>query len=70
METRPTAVRGPSRWDDSTVARLSRLVVELEWAILKEAIPPPVEIDPLTATDEEIKAYLARHPRLGRPPPR
>ena len=35
-----------------------------------EALPPPGRIDPLTATDEEIKAYLARHPRLGRPPPR
>ena len=30
----------------------------------------PREIDPLTATDEEIKAYLALHPRFGRPPPR
>ena len=52
------------------MARLAKLVVELEWAILNEALPPPVEIDPLTATDEEIKSYLARHPRFGRPPPR
>ena len=58
------------RWNDLTVARLAKLVVELEWAILAEALPPPGGIDPLTATDEEIKAYLARHPRLGRPPPR
>ena len=65
-----TAGRGPSRWNYLTVARLSRLVVELEWALLNEALPPPGEIDPLTATAEEIKAYLARHPRLGRPPPR
>ena len=55
---------------DTTVARLSKLVVELEWAILAEALPRPEEIDPLTATPEELKAYLARHPRRGRPPPR
>ena len=67
---RPTAGRGPTRWNDLTVARLSRLVVELEWALLNEALPPPGKIDPLTATDEEIKAYLALHPRFGRPPPR
>ena len=66
---KPTAVRGPSRWDYTTVARLSKLVVELEWAILAEALPPPGAIDPLTATPEEIKAYLVLHPRLGRPPP-
>ncbi len=70
METRPTAVRGPSRWDDSTVARLSKLVVELEWAILAEALPGPEEIDPLSATTEEFKACRARHPRRGHPPPR
>ena len=52
------------------MVRLSKLVVELEWAILNEALPPPGKIDPLTATDEEIKAYLVLHPRLGRPPPR
>jgi hypothetical protein len=69
-ETVVTAGRGPSRSNDQAVARLSRLVVELEWALLKEALPPPGEIDPLTATPEEIKAYLARHPRFGRPPPR
>ena len=56
--------------NDLTVARLSKLVVELEWALLNEALPPPGMIDPLTATDEEIKAYLALHPRFGRPPPR
>ncbi len=65
-----TAGRGPTRWNYLTVARLSKLVVELEWALLAEALPPPGDIDPLTATDEEVKAYLARHPRLGRPPPR
>ena len=67
---RGAAGRGPTRWNDLTVARLSKLVVELEWALLDEALPPPGKIDPLTATDEEIKAYLARHPRFGRPPPR
>ena len=67
---RATAGRGPSRGNDLAVVRLSKLVVELEWAILNEALPPPGEIDPLTATDEEIKAYLVLHPRLGRPPPR
>ena len=65
-----TAGRGPTRWNDLTVARLAKLVVELEWALLNEALPPPGKIDPLTATDEEIKAYLALHPRFGRPPPR
>ena len=67
---RPTAGRGPSRWDYTTVMRLSKLVVELEWALLDETLPPPGEIDPLTATAEEIKAYLVLHPRFGRPPPR
>ena len=38
--------------------------------ILNEALPPPGMFDPLTATDEEIKAYLTLHPRFGRPPPR
>ena len=69
-EARETAGRGPSRGNDLAVARLAKLVVELEWAILTEALPPPGAIDPLTATPEEIRAYLARHPRLGRPPPR
>ncbi len=69
-EARATAGRVPSRGNDLAVARLSKLVVELEWAILAEALPGPEEIDPLTATPEEIRAYLARHPRLGRPPPR
>ncbi len=69
-EAKRSAVRGPSRWDVSTVTRLSKLVIELEWAILAEALPAPEEIDPLTATFEVIKAYLARHPRLGRPLPR
>ena len=59
-----------TRWNYLTVARLSKLVVELEWALLNEALPPPGKIDPLTATPEEIKAYLALHPRFGRPPPR
>ena len=60
----------PARWDYLTVARLSKLVVELEWALLAEALPGPEQINPWTATDEEFKAYLALHPRLGRPPPR
>ena len=64
------AGRETTRGNDLAVVRLSRLVVELEWALLKEALPPPGEIDPLTATDEQIKAYLTLHPRLGRPPPR
>ncbi len=65
-----TPGRGPVRWNDLTVARLAKLVMEMEWAILTEALPPPGAIDPLTATPEEIKAYLVLHPRLGRPPPR
>ena len=69
-EAGATAGRGPSRWNDLAVVRLSKLVVELEWALLNEALPPPGMIDPLTATPEELEAYLARHPRLGRPPPR
>ena len=69
-EAEETAGRGPTRGNDLTVARLAKLVVELEWALLNEALPPPGKIDPLTATDEEIKAYLALHPRFGRPPPR
>jgi hypothetical protein len=50
------------------VVRLAKLVVELEWAILAEALPPPGHIDPLTATPKELDAYLARHLRFGRPP--
>ena len=69
-EGREAAGRGPTRWNYLTVARLARLVVEMEWALLNEAMPPPGKIDPLTATDEEIKAYLVLHPRFGRPPPR
>ena len=68
-EATGTAVRGSVRWNYLMVARLSRLIVEQEWALLKEALPPPMEFDPLTATDEEIKAYLVLHPRFGRPPP-
>ena len=68
VEVRRSAGHGPTRGDDLAVARLSRLVVELEWAILAEALPGHELIDPLTATDEEFKAYLARHPRPGRPP--
>ena len=53
-----------------TVTRLSRLIVELEWALLDETLPPAGKFDPLTATDEEIKAYLVLHPRFERSPPR
>jgi hypothetical protein len=69
-EGEETAGRGSTRWDCLSVARLSKLVVELEWALIAEALPAPAEINPWTATDEEVKAYLALHPRLGRPPPR
>jgi hypothetical protein len=69
-EGREAAGRGSTRWNYLTLARLSKLIVEQEWAILNEALPPPGAIDPLTATPEELDAYLARHPRLGRPPPR
>ena len=68
-EAHKMAGRGPSRWNDLAVARLSKLIVELEWTILAEAMPPPMEIDPLTATDEQIQAYLVLNPRFGRPPP-
>ena len=64
------AVRGPTRWDYTTVTKLSKLIVELEWALLNETLPPAGRFDPLTATDEEIKAYLVLNPRFGRPPPR
>ncbi len=67
---REAAGRGPARCNDLAAARLAKLIVELEWAILAEALPPPGAIDPLTATPEEIKAYLVLHPRLGRLPPR
>ena len=52
-----------------TVIRLAKLVIELEWAILNEALPPPGEINPWTATDEEIKAYAVLHPGFYHPPP-
>ena len=69
-EAKETAGRGPSRGNDLAVMRLAKLVVELEWALINEALPPPGKIDPLTATPEEIKAYLVLNPRFGRPPPR
>ena len=69
-EAGATAGRGPVRWNDLTLARLARLIVEQEWALLNEALPPPGKFNPLTATDEEIKAYLVLNPRFGRPPPR
>ena len=68
-EARAKAVRGPSRWNEQTVERLSKLVVELEWGILAEALPRRESFDPLTATAEELKEYLIRYPRRGFPPP-
>ncbi len=65
-----TAVRGPSRWDYTTVARLSKLVFELEWALLAQVLPGPEDFDPMTATMEEFKEYMARYSRRVRPPPR
>ena len=69
-EAGEAAGRGSTRWNDLTLTRLSKLIVEQEWALLNEALPPAGKIDPLTATPEEIKAYLTLHPRFGRPPPR
>ena len=67
LEAMVSAVRGRyQRLRDEPEAGFS----SLEWAILAEALPPPGAIDPLTATPEEIKAYLVLHPRLGRLPPR
>ena len=53
-EANATAGRGPSsvHRDDLPLARLSKLIVELEWALITEALPAPPEIDPWTATDE------------------
>ena len=34
------------------------------------AISAVATLDPRTATPQELDAYLARHPRFGRPPPR
>ena len=65
-----TSRRGSARENDLALARLAKLIVQLEWALITEALPPPAEIDPWTASDEEIKAYMARHPRMGRPPSR
>ncbi len=70
-DARETAsVRGPSRRDCLTVLRLAKLIVELEWALIAEALPPPGGIDPRTATDEEMKAFLVLNPRFRCPPPR
>ena len=65
-----TAGRGSTRWNYLTVARLSKLIVEQEWALLNEALPPPGEFDPRTATDDQIKAYLVLHPEFCQRPPR
>jgi hypothetical protein len=67
---RKPAVREPSRGNDLMVMRLAKLVVELEWGLIAETMPPPGKIDPLTATPEELKAYLTLNPRFGRSPPR
>ena len=40
-EAKKSAGREPTRGNDLAVVRLSRLVVELEWALLTEALPPP-----------------------------
>ncbi len=64
-----TAARGPSRGNDLAVARLSKLVFELEWALLAQALPGPEDFDPMTATMDEFKAYMARYSRRVRPPP-
>jgi hypothetical protein len=64
------AGRGASRGHDQAVTRLAKLIVELEWALLKVALPPLDLIDPFTATDEEIQEFLTRHPKIGRPPKR
>jgi hypothetical protein len=69
-EAGEAAGRGSTRWNYLTLTRLSKLIVEQEWALLNEALPPAGKFDPLTATDEEVKAYLTLHPRFGRPPPR
>ena len=66
----PSEAARPSRRECLTVLRLAKLIVELEWALIAEALPPPGGIDPLTATDEEMKAFLVLNPRFGRPPPR
>ena len=61
--------RGPTRWNDLDGGAAGE-------AGRRAGVGPPGrglaarrEIDPLTATDEEIKAYLALNPRFGRPPP-
>ena len=69
-EARESAGRGPSRGNCLTVMRLAKLVVELEWALIAEALPPPGKIDPLTATPEELQAYLVLNPRFKHLPPR
>ena len=69
-EGKTPAVRGKSRWDYTTVGRLSKLVHELEWALLNQALPGPEGFDPLTATMEEFEAYMASYSRRVRPPPR
>ncbi len=49
--TEAPAGRGPSRWNYTTVARLVKLVIELEWAILAEALPPPRADQPADGDD-------------------
>ncbi len=51
------------------MARLSKLVFELEWALLAQGLPGPEDFDPMTATMEEFKEYMARYSRRVRPPP-
>ncbi len=69
-EGRRTDGRESTRCNAWTLARFAKQVIELEWALLNEALPPVGMIDPLTATDEEFKAFLTLNPRFGRPPPR
>ena len=70
-EEAPTSARrGPSRCVALAVARLSKLVVDLEWTLLNQALPGPEGFDPRTATKEEFEAYLGDYSRRVRPPPR
>ena len=67
-EASKSARCGPSRWDYRAVTGLSKLVFELEQAVLAEALPGPEDFDPMTATMEEFKEYMARYYRRPRPP--
>lgn len=56
-----TNIIKPAGWSHSTITAMAKLVVELESAIIADALPRDDDgFDPATASLDEFRAYLAR----------